>query len=330
MKLRLNSVLLGAFIVGAFALAVAVFLALGTHSIFGHAARFTIYLTDSAEGIREGLAVDMQGVRIGQVDKVQVICDANTRRAMVSVLCRITENKVSDPEGHLIKLTDRSVMDDLISKGLCAQVETAGIVGAKFVQLNFHSPAPALPPGLPPSKTPVVPVAPSSMAEMKDKVSSILAHLSKTDFPGMADEAKDALASVRQQLDELQTNHMTDHFSAAASSAAQFIKSEELRRALTRIEGAAADLQQLTTNIDARVPALATNLNGTMEAAGQTVGSLRDFLALRSQLGDQTRQLLEQLDQTAQAIQQLADFLDRHPNALISGRTREGHFTDQP
>jgi paraquat-inducible protein B len=44
------------------------------------------------------------------------------------------------------------------------------------------------------------------------------------------------------------------------------------------------------------------------------------LLNLRNQLGEQTQNLLDQLDQTALSIQQLSDFLQRHPNALISGR----------
>jgi paraquat-inducible protein B len=37
-------------------------------------------------------------------------------------------------------------------------------------------------------------------------------------------------------------------------------------------------------------------------------------------LGDETVKALRQLTQTAESLQELADFLERNPNALITGK----------
>ncbi|HEY3860524.1 MAG TPA: MlaD family protein [Verrucomicrobiae bacterium] len=321
MKIHANPLMLGAFILGACALAVASFLAFGSSALFRHVGRFMIYIPDSAEGIRIGTVVNLQGVRAGQVENVHVLYDSGARKPFVAVRCRITENLASGADGQPIRLTEDKVIRQWISDGMFAQVATAGIVGAKFIELGFHpSSTEASPSVLPKQPLPVVPLGPSKMTEMTDNVAGVLAHLRETDFPGAVRQAEDALASARRQIDQLQTNRLTDNFSSAAASVGQFVKSEELHGAVAHIQGAAADLQKLIGNLDARVPELATNLNATLAATSQTAGDLRDFLSLRNQLGEQTRQLMEQFDETARDIQQLTDFLDRHPNALITGR----------
>jgi paraquat-inducible protein B len=50
------------------------------------------------------------------------------------------------------------------------------------------------------------------------------------------------------------------------------------------------------------------------------VQSLRDLLAPDSSLRHELTLALEQLAGAAQSISALAEFLERHPNALITGR----------
>lgn len=322
MKIRFNPFWLGVFIVGAVITAVTAFLAIGP-SFFGPAGRFVFYASDSVPGVDAGTTLRFQGIPVGQVDRMRVFYDRNARKSFIAVICRIDKDIVDDMRGQPIRLTDRRVLEQLIGEGLSARIETAGIVGAKSVELGFDSsPAPPAPAHLPPSPYPVIPERPSEMSEMANNVSRILDHLRATDFPGLARQAADLLASARGEIGEWQTNRLSDHFSSAAQSLGQFMKSDELREALARIRDMAADLQTLTTNLDARVTPLATNLNHTLAAADETARNLRDFLALRNELGEQTRQLMEQLDETARDIQQLADYLDRHPNALITGRAK--------
>ncbi len=321
MKIRLNPLLLGAFIVGGVVLAVVAFLALGSTNVFHPTGHFVFYLTDSAEGLGPGTPVSLRGVRVGQVDGIRVLYDRQTRQSLVAVVCRINEDLLTDTKGRQISLTNPHTLRELISEGLVAQVQTAGIVGAKFIDLSFNSTsAPTSLAGLPPSPYPVVPTVPSTMAEVTEDISRVLSHLRETDFPGIARQIEAVLASARRQIGELETNQLTSHVSAAAASFSQFMSSPDLRDAVAHIHAAAASLQTLVTNLNTQVQPLATNLNATLASAGESAQSLRDLVALRNQLGQQTQDLLKQLDQTARTFEQFADVLERHPNALLTGR----------
>jgi paraquat-inducible protein B len=325
-KIRLNPVILGVFIVGAVALTVACFLTLSSTTIFQRTSHFVIYLSDSAQGVSSGTSVSLQGVRIGQVAQVNILYEPKTKKSLVKVICEISQNLLTDPEGKEIDLTDARTIRRLISEGLFAQVQTSGIVGAKLVELGFDSSGkPTTPQGLPPVAYPVVPTVPSTRAELTDDITSLMSQLRQTDFQGIAQHINEVLTSARLQLAELQTNKLTTHFSDAAASFSQFMSSRELHESVARVQAAAAGLQTLLTNINAQVEPVATNLNSTLVSANQTAQGVKELLALHGELGQQTQDLLRQLDQTAHAIEDLADFLERHPNALLTGRAPPGN-----
>jgi len=322
-KIHLNPLILGAFVIGATVLAVVSFLALGSTNIFRPTGHFIMYLPNSAQGVGPGTGVSLEGVRVGQVDRIKVLYDRETRKSLVGVVCRITENLLTDVHGKQINLTNPRAIRDLVSEGLFAQVQTSGLVGAQFIELGFNpSSTPTRPSRLPAASYPVIPTVPSAMSELTDDFSRILSQLRKIDFSGISEQLEDLLSSARRQIGELETNRLTTHISAAAASFDQFMSSPDLHDALGHVQTAAADLQTLVTNLNTQVQPLATNLNTTLGSAGETVQDLRDFINLRNQLGQQTQDLLRQLDHTARAIEQLANFLERHPNAFITGRVQ--------
>lgn len=320
---RLNPFLLGAFIVGAVVLIVIALLFLGSANLFHPTTHFIFYLQKSAEGVDAGTAVNLEGLRVGEVNKVRILYDHDRRHSYVAVNCRIDRNRLYDATGKKINLRDTAVLQQLISDGLVAEIDTAGVVGAKLVELEFYpssSAVPKIPAGLPATSYPVIPAAPSKMSQIVDDASDIVAQVRQADIPGAVRKLEEVLDSTHRQIGQLQTNQLASHISSAADSISAFMKSPDLRDSLLHIRSAAADLQAMITNVNARVPTVASNLNTTLVGADATARNLRDFLALRNQLGEQTWELLDQLDQAARSIKELADFLERHPNALIAGR----------
>ena len=53
-----------------------------------------------------------------------------------------------------------------------------------------------------------------------------------------------------------------------------------------------------------------------------TASAAHRFIASQSGLGDEAARTMEQLRATAEAVQRLADFLERNPQALITGKKR--------
>ncbi|HTV61106.1 MAG TPA: MlaD family protein [Verrucomicrobiae bacterium] len=322
MKIRFNSLLLGVFFIGGVGLAIMALLGLGSR-LFHPAGHFVFYLPRSAGGLDEGSGVRLDGVRVGQVEQICVYYDQDKEESFVGVICEIDKNLLTDPKGHRIRLTDSKSLRSLVSRGLFAQVQTAGLVGTEYVELGFNSSTPAIAQtGLPASPYPVVPTVPATLSELTGNISEIVSNLHQIDYHGIVQQINGVLTAARGQIDELQTNRLTDHLSNAAQSVGNFMNSPDLRQAVGRLKGAITALQSLETNLNAQIAPTGTNLNETLESARESAESLEDFLNSRNQMGEQTEELMNQLNQTAHSIEQLSDFLQQHPNALITGRTK--------
>ena len=93
------------------------------------------------------------------------------------------------------------------------------------------------------------------------------------------------------------------------------------------MKDATSHLQQLVADLDKQIRPLSGSLNATLTqgqatlaAVDRTATNLAGLLSPGNQLGEQMRELLSQLNQTARTIERLAAFLERHPNALVTGR----------
>ncbi|HEX3627563.1 MAG TPA: hypothetical protein VH280_19320, partial [Verrucomicrobiae bacterium] len=203
------------------------------------------------------------------------------------------------------------------------QIQTAGLVGNEYVELTFDSSEkPIELAGLPAASAPVVPAIPSQMSQLTGNVTDILSNLHKIDYHGLIEQVNGVLVATHGQISELETNHLTDHISTAAQSVGTFMTSSDLHSAVTRLQGVASTLQELVTNLNAQVKPAGTNLNETLKSAQNSLATLQDFVKLHNQLGQQTYELMNQLNETARSIQQLSDYLQQHPNALITGRAK--------
>ena len=67
-----NKSLIGAFVVGALALAVVGILALGSGSLFRESNRYVLYFSGSVKGLGLGAPVQLKGVTIGKVTAIHL------------------------------------------------------------------------------------------------------------------------------------------------------------------------------------------------------------------------------------------------------------------
>ncbi|MBT8124865.1 MAG: MCE family protein, partial [Gammaproteobacteria bacterium] len=72
MSKKSNPTFIGAFVVGAIALAVTTVILLGGGKIFSDRSTYVTYFEGSIQGLRVGANVNFRGVRIGQVRRINV------------------------------------------------------------------------------------------------------------------------------------------------------------------------------------------------------------------------------------------------------------------
>ena len=104
-----------------------------------------------------------------------------------------------------------------------------------------------------------------------------------------------------------------------------------LNGTLRSASGAMASVQELAKRAEgglspvlARLPALMTSLQDAVAKAGRTFGSLDTSYGKDSQFNRELSRAMVQVGDTARSIRLLADYLDRHPEALVRGRADYG------
>ncbi len=94
----------------------------------------------------------------------------------------------------------------------------------------------------------------------------------------------------------------------------------QLSHALAQLDSALTHLNQLSIALGPQTQSLIASLRATSEAAQRTAEAAGAVLGANGTQSVDLPRLMRQLGDAARSIQELADYLDRHPEALLRGR----------
>jgi paraquat-inducible protein B len=94
----------------------------------------------------------------------------------------------------------------------------------------------------------------------------------------------------------------------------------KLNRALDELDSTLLHLNQLATELQPQTQALVASLRATAEAAQRTAQAAGAVLGANATQSADLPDLMRQLSDAARSVRELADYLDRHPDALLRGR----------
>jgi paraquat-inducible protein B len=329
MKTKVSPTVIGLFVIGAFVLGFVALLSFGGVNFFSKPQRFVVYFNESIHGLDLGSPVKMRGVRVGRVVDLNVRYDAAQNQSMVAVACELSRNVIADRDGTNVDVSDRDVLQKLIDHGLRAQLGVMGLAtGLLFVELDFYNPHEYPPdPKAPESKYAIVPAVPSAISEYQASLSVILSDLRKVDFAGLSKELKGLLADTRKQVNTIEVKDLIAEWTRAGQSVNALATSPEFKQAFVHLDAAIADLRGVLAKLDTQIdPAGAkfgdamAAVKHTLETFNTTAVTLHRFISAQQNLGADADQAFARLAAAADAVQRLADFLERNPNAVLSGR----------
>lgn len=330
MKNRISPAGVGMFVLGALFIAIVGFLSFGGSNIFAKPSRFLIYFDESVSGLELGAAVKLNGVRVGRVAAINIRYDQPARTGVVQAICQIDRNILTDGAGQMVDLSDHERFQELIDRGMRARLSFQGITGLLFVDLNFEDPR-AYPPD--PRHTggvlPVVPAIPSAISEVQSSIIEIVSDLKKVDFAGLGAELKALLATTNGKIAELDVKDLSGRVGRAADAVESFVGSPEARQAFGNLNRAVEQTRVAVEKIEAQTGPVSEELKRTLveartalEALRETAVDTRHFVQEQSGVGRELTDALRQVADAAAAVERLADFVERNPNALLVGKKR--------
>jgi paraquat-inducible protein B len=344
-KTKTSPTVVGLFVLGALALTVIALLSFGGFNFFAKPERFVVYFDESAHGLDIGSPVKLRGVRMGRVTQLQirqVDVKANggsvEERSLVGVVCELSRDVVTDAAGVPVDISSRSMIEEMVGRGLVARLNISGLAtGLLYVELDYlgnGAERPALT-GIPTEDYPEVPAQKSSLAELQKSITDIAAKFSQMDLAKFASDLQGLVADLRLQIQDADIKALVTEWTAAGRSLRELAASPELKATLANLESSTrrldvvlADLEKNLAPATAELAGAVASARATLDEFNQTAKVVRRFVGAQQDLGSDASAAFVRLSQAAEAVARLADFLERNPSALISGRAAEA--TAQP
>ena len=330
MKTKLSSSLVGLFVLGALALGIVGVVSFGGVHVFSKPQRFEVFFNESIQGLDLGSPVKLRGVRVGRVVGIRIRYDADLQHSEVEVTCELTRDTLTDIKGSMIDIANDAQLKKLIEAGLRAQLGINGIAtGLLFVELDFLDPAvnPAVITDFKDASYTVIPTIKSTVSEVAAGLNGILDKLKQVDLVALSTEAQGLLVDTRRQLNSVDLRPLVEQWTAAGNNVRQLTASPQWLATLDNLNNAVSDLRGVIAKIDAQVAPTAANLNASIteiktavDAFDTTILSLHQFIAAQQGLGADADRALKTLTETLDSVRRLADFLERDPSALLTGR----------
>jgi paraquat-inducible protein B len=314
--------LIGAFVLGALALAVAAVIVFGSGKFLTKTMRGVMYFEGSVKGLSIGSPVMFRGVKIGSVTNVQLIFDTRSLKFLIPVHVEIDPSKIRS----ITPLPgDYSYMRALIERGLRAQLESQSFVtGQLMVNLDFFPDTPAKFVGLD-KNVDEIPTIPSTFEQLSKDIQNL-------PWKDLFENAHAAVKGIDKLVNSPAMASTIKNIDQALGQATQALKTinEEMRPILANIEEATVSIRTSAAKVDEALSGekgIPAQLQETFEAvqkalaqADSTLQKVEDIATENSWIATQAGETMDELGKAADALRVLADFLERHPEALIKGK----------
>jgi phospholipid/cholesterol/gamma-HCH transport system substrate-binding protein len=316
---RASATLVGLFVLGAVALALAGLVVFGSGKLFRRTERFVAIFTGSVNGLSVGAPVKFRGVQLGSVSQILLSLPGMTLPDLRIPVFIDIDQTTAERLGAMVNPADPSTLAALIEQGLRAQLQLESFVtGVLYVELDLFPDTPAtfyLPKD---SGYLEIPTQPTLLQEASQTAADLVAKLRDIDFEGVVTSIRDAARGVSEltsspELRQALTAVRDTMVSARGTLATANDTLAEIRPRLGPVVG------RVDTGV-AQLQKTLERLNQTLVVVDTTLSGLNTLTDPQAPLVYQATRTLGELSEAARSVRQLADFLDRNPNAILTGR----------
>ncbi len=335
MSRKANPTLIGAFVLGALALAIVATLLLAGGSWFGERRQHVLYFEGAAQGLQVGAPVVFLGVKVGTVKQIQLGLDEQSRRFLVPVTIEVQPQVVRTRGGENVDLRDRATVRQLVERGLRARLRLQSLLtGQLYVDLDFHPDKPAVFAALDPDQS-EIPTIRTAVQELTAKlegfpmdkflndvaaisgaVNKLMSAQATQDLPQRLDVTLRHLQSLATRLDAQGGPILNDVRGNLAEMQKALLAAQG---ALARLDTAAGRMADLASP-DSRMVAGMTQAS---EELARAAAAVRTLSAQESPTTQNLNAALKEIARAADALRLLAETLEQQPDAIWRGKRQK-------
>ncbi len=329
MSRRANPTAIGAFVLGALALAVFGLIVVGGLQFFKRELPFVMFFGGDVGGLDVGAPVEIRGVKIGSVTKIRLF--AGTEE--IGVYINIDTSLL--PKDTKIA-TNVGAVEALIQRGLRAQLKTQSLLtGQLLVYLDLFPGTPIKLVGLDPEVR-EIPTVPTTLEQLQARLQRLLDQLGTVKVDELVRNVTLAVNSARELISSPELKSAIISARGALESANTALQEAQvvLKRVDSKIDGLASstdsalvemkgllvEARRSLGKIDAQIEPLAASVKDASSSAQTTLRTVDRAMEGDSRMGYEAARALRDVADAARSLKTLADYLERHPEALIRGK----------
>jgi len=341
MSKPINPAAIGGFTLGALALLVAgLFIFGGGEAFNADKVRFVVFLESSLNGLDVGAPVKMQGVKIGEVKEISLLFDSNSDKLYKPVVIEINRSLLSGSGGSpLPKVVEMSReqlqvhRDRLVANGFRARLEMQSLLtGLLYVDLDTYPDKPPQFANLEYQGLLEIPGIPPTSVELRNTAEEVAQKLRNLPLEQIVQDFADSLREIKSLLasQELKKTQVALANTLEEVETTVHILNRNLEPLLKNTSATAAstdglvkDTQILIKQLQQDLPQLMAGTDKTLQAATVALQKAEDSLQrVDAAVGPESAltETLLAVKQAARAIRDLGDYLERHPEAVLSGK----------
>ncbi len=321
MSKKANPTKIGLFFVIGLALCVAGLLIFSSRSLFHPQQKSILYFNTSLKGLNPGAPVKIRGVTVGSVVDILIRHNQAPDDFSMPVIIAIDKKLAQTKSDELLRFGDQSASERLIREGFRGRLDAESLVtGVLYVGLELvpHATAPVFHQIKP--EYDEIPTVPS-------QIQQLLANLSQVDVHGLSENVNRLVVRLDDSLRQLNVAEINAGLTNLLGAANQLVTSPNLTNSLASLRQMLDQAGSLLKRIDGRVDPVADSVTNAFYEAQKTLVDLRvaiqnvsALIGTDSAIPSELRQALEDLGNAGREVADLAQFLQRNPNALLTGR----------
>ena len=259
---------------------------------------YNLRFSHSVKGLSVGAPVEYRGLKVGRVSDIQ-LASINAGSGNLEVVIRLEPQRF-DPDATPTKAQLDEILNQLIAKGLKAEIKTANLVlGSKYIDLSYFDGAKkgvASNPNVDESELIYLPTMDEPLDQIERQIAAIADTVSKLPLASIGEEVDQSVQALNKILSTFAKNKTADALHGTLANT---------EKASKQFEGAMVDARQTLTQLT------------------QTLKSVDHTIAPDSQLHAEFLEMLDSVSEASDSFDRFVEELYRYPSSLVFGLGKE-------
>lgn len=309
---------IGVFLLSGLVLLVGGILILARDSLWSKPVEYVVYFTGALDGLDVGADVTYRGVKVGSVRDIRLSYDRKINDVIMPVVIRISTDVGNKPSTG--PQLDKAIAR-LAERGLRAQLQVPSLLtGKAIVALDFF---------------------PGQDGYVRDDGEESTGLTAIPTVPSRLDQAADVLRDLADGLRSVPLKETLESANRTLERMESLLASPELGSSVSRFNELLGSLNQISRQLDRRLPGFMDNLDDsgrelkqaladvrkaadsarqTLEDASVLVQEGQRSLSPQSELQYELLQALQNISSASKSLQRTAQAIEQQPQSLIFGK----------